>query len=67
MKTILTDLVAAVVDLGLQERAFVAVGSKSGVFQSLRDCLDVGEVVFVVDSSDQDVVEDAVSVWNPLQ
>ena len=66
METILADFVAAVVGLGLQERSFMAVGSKSGVFQSLQDCFDAGEVVFIIDSSDQDVVEDAVDVRNPL-
>ena len=67
METILADLVAAVVDLGLQDRAILAVGAKSSVFQSLQDCFDVGEMVLIVDSSNQDVVEDAVRVWKPLQ
>ena len=60
---------AAVVDPGLQESAFLAVGanSKSSVFQSLQDCFDVGEMVLIVDSSNQDAVEDTVRVWNPLQ
>ena len=51
METILADLVAAVVDPGLQERAFLAVGAKSSVFQSLQDCFNVGEMVVIVDSS----------------
>ena len=67
METILADFVAAVVDPGLQERAFLAVSSKSGVFQSLQDCFDVGEVMLIVESSNEDVVEDAVGVRNPLQ
>ena len=45
----------AVVDPGLQERAFLAVGAKSGIFQSLQDCFDVGEMVLIVDSSNQNV------------
>ena len=63
MGTILADLVAAVVDPGLQERAFLAVGAKSSVFQLLQDCFNVGEMVIIVDSSNQDVVEDTVRVW----
>ena len=68
METILADLVAAVVDPGLHEKALLAVGAKSSIFQSLQDCIDVGEIVLiVVDSSNQDVVKDTVRVWNPLQ
>ena len=67
METILADLAAAVVDPGLQERAFLAVGAKSSVFKSVQDCFVVGEMVLIVDSSNQDVVEDTARVWNPLQ
>ena len=62
VETFLTDLVAAVVVSGLQERAFPAVGAKSSVFQLLQDCFDVGEMVVIVDSSSDDVVEDTVRV-----
>ena len=67
METILDNLWAAAVHPGLQERAFLAVGAKSGVFKSLHYHFDVGEKVLIIDSSNQDVVEDTVRAWNPLQ
>ena len=67
VQTIFADFVAAAVDPELQERAFMVVGVKSGVFQSLQDCFDVCKMVLVIDSCDKDVVKDVVLTWNPLQ
>ena len=67
MKTSGTDLVAAVFCLGVEEASLGRVRSQSGVEQALEYSFEVGEVLVVCLAGDDNVVDDALDVWNALQ
>ena len=67
VQSISTDCLAAVFGLGNEESRLCRVRLESGIKKALQHPLQVAQVLVIRFTSDDDVVDDALSIWNAAE